>query len=183
MTPAERAVAEAEAVGKIKASKEPAEIVGLMEEHAGAVGVQEQGCNLLGNLSYNNANRVKIAELGGIEAVRAGMLAHPDAAGVQEAGCSALYNLCENNTANQVKVAELGGIEVVLAGMLAHPDAAVVQNQGCRALCYICYDNNANVKRMKALGTVREVVERAVAAHPSNSSIQTFGKELLAKLA
>ena len=36
--------------------------------------------------------------------------------------------------------------------------------------------------RMKALGTV-EVVERAVAAHPSNSDIQVWGKLVLAELA
>ena len=151
-------------------------VVAGMRAHAGATGVQQQGCLALGVLCANHAQH----ELGVIEAVLAGMDAHKDAAGVQEQGCAALRSISRLK-ANKVRVAELGGIEVVLAGMHAHTGAEGVQEQGCGALGILC-DNDDVVERIKALGTVREVVERARAAHPSNSSLQAWGEKILGKL-
>ncbi|KAJ1470433.1 armadillo-type protein [Baffinella frigidus] len=154
-----------------------------MKAHAGVEGVQEQGCWALRNLSSNNdAIKVKTAELGGIEAVLAGMKAHAGAAGVQVAGCRALGHLCVGNTDNQVKVAVLGGIEVVVAGMQKPAGVEGVQHEGCWALSILCA-NADNVERMKVLGTVRAVVESAMAANPSDANVQRLGQEVLGKLA
>ncbi len=43
------------------------------------------------------ANRVKIASLGGIEAIIKAMSTHKDHSGVQENACSALWNLVFKN--------------------------------------------------------------------------------------
>ena len=159
---------------KIKANDEPVEIFGLMQERIGAVEVQRVGCRWLFQISnFSAANQVKVATLGGIEAVLAGMEAHPCAEEVQGEGCKVLNHLC-CNADNKAKVAALGGVETVLVGMHTHADDEFVQEYGCMVLKDLCCDADI-VNRMTALGTVREVVESAIAAHPSNSDVQNCG--------
>ncbi len=51
-------------------------------------------------VSLSVANRVKIASLGGIEAVIKAMSTHKDRSWVQENACAALWNLAANNDGN-----------------------------------------------------------------------------------
>ncbi|KAJ1481072.1 armadillo-type protein [Baffinella frigidus] len=167
--------------------------------HPGASGMQLAGCRVLRSLCANTAIQVKVAAHGGIEAVLVGMDAHTGAAGVQAWGCAALSSLCANNADNTVVVAGLRGIEAVVMGMRAHADAAWVQAAGCDALCNLCVGDAENKARVAKLGGVEavlagmavvqkhecrtlrqlcanalvvEVVERARAAHPWNSTVQ-----------
>ncbi|KAJ1483646.1 hypothetical protein T484DRAFT_1799577 [Baffinella frigidus] len=175
--------ADSEVLAKIKESWHPMEIVGLMKEHVDDEEVQDAGCRALGNLWINAENKDEISGLSGINTVLAGMRAHAGAAGVQEQGCRALRQLCLNDDAIRVKVAGLGGIEAVVVGMRAHAGAAEVQAEGCWALSNLCNSNIDNVERMKAMGTVREVVLGAIAAHPSNNTVQGQGKHILDRFA
>ena len=75
--------------------------------------MQKWACAALCSLATNDANQVKIAALGGIEALLKAMGAHPTHAEVQEQTCRALGNLAGND-ANRVKIAALGGIEAIL---------------------------------------------------------------------
>ena len=94
-------------------------------------GVQEETCSL--NLAHNDDNQVKIAALGGIQAILKAMGAHADNAEVQEEACGALKSLAAN-AANKVKIATLGGVEAIHNAMGAHPDVDGVQEQACGAL-------------------------------------------------
>jgi len=94
-------------------------------------GVQEETCSL--NLAHNDDNQVKIAALGGIQAILKAMGAHADNAEVQEEACGALKSLAANS-ANKVKIATLGGVEAIHNAMGAHPDVDGVQEQACGAL-------------------------------------------------
>ncbi|KAJ1470431.1 hypothetical protein T484DRAFT_3607931 [Baffinella frigidus] len=177
------ATVEGKAREKVKASEKPSEIVGLMKKHVGAEGVQEAGCEALGNICRTSTAsqrcelvRVKVARLGGIEAVLAGMGAHVDAAGVQKAGCEALRILCENNKAITVEVAPLGVIEAVLTGMRAHAGAAGVQEAGCRALGRLSRNADNQVK-VAGLGGIEAVVA-GMRAH-AGGAVQQNGCEAL----
>ena len=151
-----------------------------MRAHAGAAGVQVAGCLALYSLcDQHEDNRVKAAERFGIEAVLASMNAHEDDPMVQQQGCRALSNLCSKNANNQAKIAALGGIKAVVGGMRTHAGAAGVQVAGCRALRELCDDAN-NLERINKLH--RNVVESAMAAHPSNRSVEAEGRKLLGKL-
>jgi hypothetical protein len=151
-----------------------------MRAHAGAAGVQVAGCLALYSLcDQHEDNRVKVAEHFGIEAVLASMNAHEDDPMVQQQGCRALSNLCSKNANNQAKIAALGGIKAVVGGMRTHAGAAGVQVAGCRALRELCDDAN-NLERINKLH--RNVVESAMAAHPSNRSVEAEGRKLLGKL-
>ena len=86
------------------------DIMREMKQYKQNAGVQEQGCEALGNLALNAENQVKIAEAGGIEAIMRGMEQHRKHAGVQEQGCRAL-KIMGVNADNDVKIAEAGGIE------------------------------------------------------------------------
>ncbi|KAJ1470434.1 hypothetical protein T484DRAFT_1847758 [Baffinella frigidus] len=91
--------AETEATGKIKASREPGEIVRLMTEHLGAAGVQQAGCEALHIFTADRDNaesRSKVVGVRGIEAVLAGMRKHAGAAGVQAARIGALHHLARD---------------------------------------------------------------------------------------
>jgi len=80
------------------------------------------------------------------------------------------------------KIQASGQPEEIVGLMKHHIGAAEVQEEGCVAL-YHLGESASNVKWMKALGTVREVVESAITAHPSNAFLQQYGKDVLAQLA
>ncbi len=64
--------------------------------------MQEDACAAISNLTaLKEANQLKLAEAGGIQALVAAMTAHKPNAGVQEQACMALRNLTHNNAGNQ----------------------------------------------------------------------------------
>ena len=82
--------------------------------------LQAQGCRALRKLACkNDANRVAIAEPGGIRAILGAMQGHGGHAGVQDQGCGALRILAIND-ANRVAIAEQGGIRAILGAMQGH---------------------------------------------------------------
>ena len=83
----------------------------MCESHAG---VQAQACAALRSLALNDANSVKVAALGGIEAILKAMGTHTHNADVQKAACTALLSLTASNDANKVKVAAIGGVQAIL---------------------------------------------------------------------
>eukprot|EP00276_Gloeochaete_wittrockiana_P020924 CAMPEP_0184349966 /NCGR_PEP_ID=MMETSP1089-20130417/37391_1 /TAXON_ID=38269 ORGANISM="Gloeochaete wittrockiana, Strain SAG46.84" /NCGR_SAMPLE_ID=MMETSP1089 /ASSEMBLY_ACC=CAM_ASM_000445 /LENGTH=57 /DNA_ID=CAMNT_0026682499 /DNA_START=1 /DNA_END=170 /DNA_ORIENTATION=+ len=57
-----------------------------MRRHASVAGVQEKGCGALWIIAVNAANKVSIAEAGGITVILDAMRRHAAVAGVQEQG-------------------------------------------------------------------------------------------------
>ena len=112
------------------------------------------------NLSYNDDNKKKIADKGGIEAIIEGMKKHINVAHVQEYGCGALKNLSRNKD-NRKKIADKGGIEAIIEGMKKHINAAKVQEYGCGALKNLSY-NDDNKRKSR---TVASKLYRGYEAH------------------
>ena len=162
------AAAGVEAFEKMKAVEDLDTFVGLMKEHTGSAEVQEHGCLGLADSCRRVEDKIKVLELGGIEAVLVGMDAHKDAEKVQGAGCMALGNL---SNVDKVKVAELGGIEAVLAGMDSYKDCMQVQCLGCMALRMICDGNADNKVKIAALGGVEAVLAASVILYTDSQGV------------
>ena len=96
--------------------------------------VAATGCRIRKFLARNDANKEKIAALGGIEAVVRVMGTLPEEPEVQEEACGALGNLAANNNSNKEKIAALGGIEAVVRAMGTLPAEPKVQENACLAL-------------------------------------------------
>ena len=88
----------------------------------------------MSNILVTSDNKVKIASLGGIEAVVKAMEAHVGSAGVQEQGCRAFWNLSFNAADNKVKIVSLGGRQVLLKALETHPTVERVGQFGRQAL-------------------------------------------------
>merc|ERR1712072_619126 len=93
-------------------------ILAAMSRHGAESAVQVAGCGALRNLANHKENTtsnsvrrayVKIAHLGGIEAILAAMRNHIADSAVQAAGCGALQDLAhheptDNNLLNRLKI-------------------------------------------------------------------------------
>ena len=83
-----------EAIQVLKQAEDNQDIDGIlavMAQHRDSTGVQEQGCEALGNMAINPATRPIIAEKGGIEAAFRAMTQHSHHEDVQVWGC---YVMC-----------------------------------------------------------------------------------------
>ena len=79
--------------------------VELMRVHRNDAAQQQKGCEVLSDLTIDDANRTAIGAVGGVGCVVVAMRAHANAAGVKQSGCSALGILAFNHPANQARAA------------------------------------------------------------------------------
>ena len=112
-------------------------ILSMMKEHgASNAGVAEYACGALSSLSFNDDNKKRIGEAGGIAMILRMMEVHGASnAGVAEKGCGALYNLALNAD-NKRKILAANGVSMVErmkstwasnAGVQDYADAALSQ--------------------------------------------------------
>ena len=105
-----------------------------MKDHPTIAEVQKQACWALCNLSVNPENKVKLSNLGVIEALLKAMKDHPAHPGVQEGACGALFNLSANNAQNKVKISNLGAEDPVRRAMAAANAADDTKKYGQKLL-------------------------------------------------
>jgi hypothetical protein len=99
--------------------------------------IQEKGIQALYIFTDSTPGKLLVGDIGGVDAILAGMKQHPEAINVQTWGCDAIANLLKNTKPNAARFAESDGITQVIAAMKAHPDDAHVQWHGCLALFYL----------------------------------------------
>ncbi|EKX35906.1 hypothetical protein GUITHDRAFT_117939 [Guillardia theta CCMP2712] len=130
-----------------------------MRVHPASQAVQQQACRALQSLAVNDDNEVKIAGLGGIEAVLAAMQTCSSSHPVQEQACGAVRSLACNadntsmpnlalNADNSVKIVRLGGIEAVLAAIEADRSSEDLQHQ---AIWFQASGSNAIRKSLRTI--------------------------------
>ena len=77
----------------------------------------------------NDANQMKIANHGGIDAIIKNLVKYPDHARVQQSGCLALWRLVvAHRDNNRKEIAKQGGIDAIIKALGKHPDHAGVQH-------------------------------------------------------
>ena len=132
--------------------------------------IQEGACDRLGDLANaSDENKVKIANLGGIQAILKAMKDHAAEAKVQENACAALLNL-GINVDNKVKIAALQGIQAILKGMKDHATQAKVQRQACAALGSLAI-NDDNAVTIANLGGIQALL-KAMKDHATEAKVQ-----------
>ena len=95
-------------------------IVMALSAHRRNAEIQREGCSALWNLAFaSDDNKVKIARLGGIEAILDALSGHKDDAEVQKQGCWALCNIGWSSPELQRKIKAAGGEEAVKRAMNA----------------------------------------------------------------
>jgi len=168
-------------------------LVQAIGAHGASASVQEEACGALNNLvassdaitvQSSDAIRVKMAALGGIEALVQAMGEHGASAAVQQHACAALCNLAvdDANKVRRGKIAALGGIEAVLQAMDTHLGHALVQENACWALLNIGWSTGDHQERIKN-GGGEEKARRAMAAANATATTKEKGQQLLNKLA
>ena len=80
---------------------------------------------------------MRIAAVGGVEAVVAALHTHRSVVAVQQKGCGALRNLAFQNMQNQFKIASVSGCEAVVAAMHEHITVSTVVQNACASLTNI----------------------------------------------
>jgi len=127
-----------------------------------------------------DANKVAVADAGGIDNIVRAMRAQLSSAGVQVAACK-LLKILAGNYANSVSIANAGGIKVILISMGTHEANVGVQEGACAALCNLAmYD--ANRLAIANAGGI-EVIVSAMRTHKANVGVQEAACKAVGNLA
>jgi hypothetical protein len=132
-------------------------VLAEIHSHQSNAELQERGLDALWSPAVGNADKIKIADAGGIADVLAAMREHRSHAGVQERGCGVLVNLAVN-AGHDVKIADAGGIADVLEAMREHKGNSRVEDFACFALHILGQSAHDTVyKALLELGAVPAV--------------------------
>lgn len=105
-------------------------------------GVQQAGCDVLGNLASGPTvtNQTAIHEAGGLESVFAAMQDFLDTPDVQQAACQALYFLGWENEVVRGDIIQCDGIKLIELSLQHHPWHPGVQYWGVNAMAELNQD-------------------------------------------
>jgi hypothetical protein len=98
--------------------------------------VQENGCERLWILSWEEENSAAIGRVGGISIILNAMARFPKNAHLQQCGCESLQNMALNDY-NRREICELSGVHLIVQAMIRHRNVAGIQQCGCTALASI----------------------------------------------
>mmetsp|Transcript_40066 Transcript_40066/g.111350 ORF Transcript_40066/g.111350 Transcript_40066/m.111350 type:complete len:836 (-) Transcript_40066:165-2672(-) len=143
--------------------------------------LQESSCVRLEELALAPQSKMRIASLGGIDAIMEAMKHHPSVAGVQETASAALGNLALRSEENQKAMLHKGGIEAVLTAMAQHLPSESVQEKACWALQQLAMVAQSRAEITNHGGIER--VAQAMRAHAMSEPVQEHGCMALGNLA
>ena len=129
-------------------------VISDMKSHVMDAGIQEDACREVWNLTFDDDNKILIAEAGGIPLILAGLKNHAKDANVVKGACWALFNLASNNGDNKILIREAGGIPLILAGLENHAEDANVVKGACWALYNLASNNGDNKILIAAAGGI-----------------------------
>mmetsp|Transcript_31319 Transcript_31319/g.51709 ORF Transcript_31319/g.51709 Transcript_31319/m.51709 type:complete len:740 (+) Transcript_31319:118-2337(+) len=136
--------------------------------------LEHTGCQALGSLAWQHPkNQEAILKARGVSFVVHAMELHPEDVSTQRSGCFALGSLI-GGLGHQAWI-----VNVLLTAMQLHVDDPIVQAHGCFALESLTKRRAADFA--KAVGPQAiEPVLTALHRHPSNATVQSCGREVLA---
>jgi hypothetical protein len=117
-------------------------IVQTMERFTDHADIQVAACCALEKLALDVDNETAIADVGGVEAILAAMMANFTNASVHEATWGALMNLSCRNADSVMTVDTAGGMEAIIAAMQHHVDNPLIQRNACGTLANLCVSND-----------------------------------------
>jgi hypothetical protein len=114
-----------------------------MERLTDHTDIQVSACRALEKLALDADNETAIADVGGVEAILAAMMANFVNESVHEAAWGALWNLSCRNADSVMTVDTAGGMEAIIAAMQHHVGNPAIQRNACGTLANMCISNDA----------------------------------------
>ena len=159
------------------------EVVSTMNVYVDNGGLQEHGCDIIGNLANNDEARRRVLNCGGLDTLVISMAVNPGDADVQCRAMAAVQAFCASDDESNVLMAQSGAVDAILEAMKTHThlDDVVVQENAIQALMTLSEHPNNRPLLVEA-GTIAAVL-KAMQAHTSSSEIQSEGCATLSNLA
>jgi hypothetical protein len=152
-----------------------------MHGHMNSPKLLQRACGVLWNVTCNNdANKLVVVSLQGIDALVKAMSARPEHQGIQREACGALRNL-SLLAANKPLVGRPAVVQAVVSAMSHHALDADIQEQAC-VLLYSVSDTKETVDAVVSSGGVEAVIT-AIKNHSKKPSVLEEGFGLMYKLA
>ena len=156
-------------------------IVQTMERFTDNADIQVSACRALEKLALDGENETAIADVGGVEAILAAMMANFINESVHEAAWGALMNLSCHNADSVMTVDTAGGMEAIIAAMKHHVDNPLIQRNACGTLANLCISNeNRRAALAKAGGFV--AISAALQRHWNDSDVKDEASSALTAL-
>jgi hypothetical protein len=156
-------------------------IVQSMERFTDNVDIQVSACRALEKLALDGENETAIADVGGVEAILAAMMANFTNASVHEAAWGALMNLSCQNADSVMTVDTTGGMDAIIAAMQHHVDNPTIQRNACGTLANLCISNDTRrAALVKAGGFV--AIAAALQRHWNDSDVKDEASSALTAL-
>jgi hypothetical protein len=156
-------------------------IVQSMERFTDNADIQVSACRALEKLALDGENETAIADVGGVEAILAAMMANFMNEAVHEAAWGALMNLSCRNADSVMTVDTAGGMEAIIAAMQQHVDNPAIQRHACGTLANLCISNDTRRAALaKAGGFV--AISAALQRHWNDSDVKDEASSALTAL-
>ncbi|CAD2218227.1 hypothetical protein, conserved [Angomonas deanei] len=155
-----RALANITNVGLEDSAAAIEQIVLAMRRHERIQEVQEEACRAMVTLSLvSPANKDRLWELKGAEAVAAAMAHFPDVPLVQQEASNALAHLAYEHPKLNKTVTEVHGVSLLLKAMRRHKSNPKIQLNACGGLSALAFDNPVAQRQIFELGGVKCVID------------------------
>lgn len=135
------------------------QIVCAMRRHERVSEVQEEACRAIVTLSLvSPANKDRLYELNGADAVASALRKFPKIQLVQQEACNALAHLAYEHPNLNRAVTDLDGVGLLLIAMKNHRNTPKVQLNACGGLSALAFDNPVAQQQIFELGGVQCVI-------------------------
>ena len=144
-------------------------VIQAMQHFPSQAVIQERGCSLLWNQTFNADVCHMLASIGGVATILHAMRKHPTIAKLQHTALEVLRNLCVNEL-NRQSLLQSGGLPLVVETMQKLVDNAEIQRSGCNILASVAQGGMEYKIGVAECGGILAVM-KAVESHPDNDNV------------
>lgn len=144
-------------------------VIRTMQHFPAHAAIQERGCTLLWNQTFNAEVCHMLVSMGGVVTVLQAMRKHPTINKLQHVALEVLRNLCVNELNRQALV-QSGGLPFVVETMQKLAEDADIQRSGCNMLASAAQGGMEYKIAVAECGGILAVM-KAVETHPDNDNV------------
>lgn len=144
-------------------------VIQAMQQFSTSAIIQERGCTILLNQTYNADVCHMLASMGGVPTILQAMRNHPSVTKLQHTALEVIRNLCVNEL-NRQSLLQSGGLPLVVDMMQKLVDDAEIQRSGCNVLASVAQGGMEFKIGVAECGGILAVM-KAVESHPDNDNV------------
>lgn len=144
-------------------------VIRAMQHFPGNAVVQERGCTILWNQTFNAEVCHMLVTMGGVATILRAMRGHPTISKLQHTALEVLRNLCVNEL-NRQSLLQSGGLPFVVETMQKLAEDAEIQRSGCNMLASVAQGGMEYKIAVAECGGILAVM-KAVETHPDNDNV------------